>query len=63
MYQKCQARTYELEREGRAFVFAPEDLYDIGTYTMDEHKNQQLYDQGLAHCQERAAELAAFLQG
>lgn len=47
MYGKRQRRTYQLEAEGRAFVFAPSKPFAISTYTMDEKDNRALYDMGI----------------
>ena len=62
MYRACQARTYELESQGTAVVFASTEPIDIGTYTMDVDKNQALYDRALADFDQRQGELMEFLR-
>ena len=48
MYQACQEKLYALEKEGKAFIFAPSNPPKMGTYTMDREVEQQLYDLGIA---------------
>lgn len=47
MYASCQKKLYDLEKTGRAFIFAPSDPPKMSTYTMDRAVEQQLYDLGL----------------
>ncbi|MDO4478107.1 MAG: patatin family protein [Lachnospiraceae bacterium] len=47
MYRRCQARQDELEKEGRAFVFAPSNPPKMGTYTRDKTVEEQLYNLGV----------------
>ena len=63
MYQKCQARTFELEREGKAFVFAPSQQLKMGTYTMDKNIERQLYDLGMKDFETLREKLNIFLTG
>ena len=61
MYGKCQKRTYQLEAEGRAFVFAPSKPFSIGTYTMDEKDNRALYDMGISDYDDLREEFLQFM--
>ena len=47
MYAKSQKRLYDLEKNGKAFIFAPSAPPKMSTYTMDRAVEQQLYDLGL----------------
>lgn len=47
MYGKCQQQLYDLEKEGKAFIFAPSNPPKMSTYTMDREVEQQLYDLGM----------------
>lgn len=48
MYKACQDKLLELEKEGKAFIFAPSNPPKMSTYTMDRAVEQQLYDLGIA---------------
>ena len=45
--QKCQKQLFDLEKEGKAFIFAPSNPPKMSTYTMDREVEQQLYDHGM----------------
>ena len=62
MYAKSQKRLYDLEKDGKAFIFAPSAPPKMSTYTMDRAVEQQLYDLGLQdyHTAEKA--LQGFMQ-
>ncbi|SDB31316.1 patatin-like phospholipase family protein [Eubacterium oxidoreducens] len=62
MYGKCQRKAYELEKEGKAFVFAPSKALDMSTYAMDAAANQKLYELGLLDYRENEKKLQEFLQ-
>lgn len=47
MYGKCQQQLFDLEKEGKAFIFAPSNPPKMSTYTMDREVEQQLYDLGM----------------
>ena len=47
-YRKQFARIFELEKEGKIFVFSPSRKMDTGTYKMDAELNRQVYDLGVA---------------
>jgi predicted patatin/cPLA2 family phospholipase len=61
MYKKCQDRMFELEREGRAFLFCPSRHLPMGTYAMDKEANQKLYDLGIGDYDAMRASLKAFM--
>ncbi len=46
-YAKDFQRIFELEKEGKAFVFAPSKALPMSTYAMKEADNQRLYELGL----------------
>lgn len=47
-YTKSQHLAYKLEKEGKAFIFAPSKHLAMGTYAMDAQANQNLYDLGIS---------------
>ncbi len=47
MYRACQEKIFELEKEGKAFLFIPSSPPQMGTYTMKKEIEQQLYDLGI----------------
>lgn len=52
-----------MEKEGTAFVFAPSETIQVGTYSMDEKAEYALYDLGIRDFQSRREELREFLLG
>lgn len=63
MYRKCQKQLFELEKVGKAFIFAPSDPPKMSTYTMDPDVEQQLYDLGLKDFETLHDKLNLFLAG
>ena len=61
MYKKCQDRMYELERQGKAFIFSLETDLKVSTYAMDPVLNRKLYDNGLADFDAKKDALFAFM--
>ena len=61
MYRESQKKLYDLEAEGRAFIFAPSNPPKMGTYTMKREVEQQLYDLGLSDYAALKDKLAQFL--
>ena len=61
VYRKTQKQMFDLEKEGKLFLFAPETDLKINTYTMDVKKNQHMYDLGLQDFQTAKTELKGFL--
>ena len=62
MYQACQKRAFELEKEGTAFLFAPSEHLKMSTYTMDITIERQLYELGLKDFARQSDALKDFLQ-
>ena len=61
-YNENLKRIFELEKEGTAFVFAPSETIQVGTYSMDEKAEYALYDLGIRDFQSRREELRQFLK-
>ncbi len=59
MYKDCQDFMFELERQGKAFIFSLETDLKISTYAMDAALNQKLYDNAL---EDFEAKKEAFLE-
>lgn len=55
-------KIFELEKEGKAFVFAPSRHLPMGTYRMNADQNQALYDLGVSDFENRAEELRLFME-
>ncbi len=47
MYNRCIEQARQLDREGKAMIFAPSTTLQISTYTMDPEVEKQLYRLGL----------------
>ena len=52
----------ELEKEGKAFVFAPSKHLNLGTFSKDAALEQKLYDLGVFDYKTQSGKLLAFLQ-
>ena len=61
MYNREMYELYRMEERGRAFVFAPSDPPQAGTYSMDLEANQALYDLGLADYEALRTDFLKFL--
>lgn len=61
-YAKNQKDVFELEKEGRVFIFAPSGTVKVGTYSMDEETERKLYDMGMKDFAKQKEEMEAFLQ-
>ena len=46
-YLANQREVFDLEKAGKAFIFAPSEPVKVGTYSMDEETERKLYDLGL----------------
>lgn len=46
-YLTNQREVFDLEKAGKAFIFAPSEPVKVGTYSMDEETERKLYDLGL----------------
>ena len=54
-------KIFELEKEGKAFVFAPSRHLPMGTYRMNADQNQALYNLGISDFENRVEELRLFM--
>lgn len=61
LYNENFQDVFALERQGVAFVFAPSAPIRVGTYTLDEAAEQELYDLGLRDFAQRREQLHQFL--
>lgn len=61
-YRENLQEVFDLEKEGKAFVFAPSEHVKVGTYSMDEKTERILYDLGMKDFAERQEELKDFLK-
>ena len=52
----------KLEKEGKAFVFAPSKHLNLGTFSKDAALEQKLYDLGVFDYKTQSGKLLAFLQ-
>lgn len=62
-YHEVIAQIKELEKEGKAFVFAPSHAAEVKTTTKDFGEIRGLYDLGIADYDAKRDELKAFLKG
>ena len=46
-YRENLQEVFDLEKEGKAFVFAPSEPIKVGTYSMNEETERKLYDLGM----------------
>ena len=61
MYRREQKLMYELEKQGKAFVFAPSRHLPVGTFALDENENRAMYDLAVSDFDGRLGELADFI--
>lgn len=61
-YRENLQEVFDLEKKGKAFVFAPSEHVKVGTYSMDEKTERILYDLGVKDFAERQEELKDFLK-
>ena len=61
-YQASIDLTAKLEKEGKAFVFAPSKHLNLGTFSKDAALEQKLYDLGVSDYETQSGKLLAFLQ-
>lgn len=48
MYAQCQnRRMFELEKDGKAVIFAPSENLPMSTYAMNAQANRELYNLGM----------------
>ena len=60
-YVKNQKEVFDLEKEGKAFVFAPSEPIKVGTYSMDEETERKLYDLGMRDFADQQEALKKFM--
>lgn len=61
-YNENFRKVFTLEQEGKAFVFAPSRSVHVGTYSMKEQAERELYALGLEDFKKRQDALTAFLK-
>ncbi|WP_026689560.1 patatin-like phospholipase family protein [Alteribacter aurantiacus] len=61
VYNQAIEEVKQAEREGRAFVFRPDELKGVSRVEKREERLRSLYDHGYEHAKKRAEELKAFL--
>lgn len=62
VYNETLQAVFALEREGKAFVFAPSEPLHVGTYSMNEQEERALYALGLRDFAAQKDKLRAFLE-
>ena len=60
-YNQNLQEVFALEREGKAFVFAPSHPIHVGTYSMNEQLERDLYALGMEDFNQQQDALAAFM--
>lgn len=61
VYNQTMRQVFSLEQKGVAFVFAPSEPLHVGTYSMKEKAERELYDLGLRDFSAQKEALEAFL--
>ena len=61
-YNQNLQEVFALEREGKAFVFAPSRPIHVGTYSMNEQSERDLYALGMEDFNQQKDALAAFMK-
>ena len=61
-YRKNLQEVFDLEKAGKAFVFAPSEPVKVGTYSMDEQTERKLYDLGLKDFADQQEALQQFMR-
>lgn len=61
-YNQNLKEVFALEREGKAFVFAPSQSIHVGTYTMKEKAERELYDLGMKDFYNQQDHLKRFMK-
>lgn len=60
-YGENLKEVFDLEKEGKAFIFAPSENIKVGTYSMNEETEWKLYDLGMRDFEKQREELQHFL--
>lgn len=61
-YNQCMKELYQAEREKKAFVIAPEDLFGVGRLESSPEKLLQLYEEGYYQAKENMHALRLYLE-
>lgn len=61
-YAETQKEVFDLEKQGKAFIFAPNEPVKVGTYSMDEETERKLYDLGLKDFANQQETLQQFMR-
>lgn len=62
-YNECMKKLYELEKEGKVFVIAPDDTYGVGRTETDTKKLRKLYQEGYDIAKREMPRLKEYLKG
>ena len=62
LHEQFEQLKAKLEKEGKAFVFAPSKHLNLGTFSKDAALEQKLYDLGVFDYKTQSGKLLAFLQ-
>ena len=62
MYTSAQDLMFELEKQGKAFIFSLETDLKVSTYAMDPVLNRRLYDNGLCDFESKKEAFFRFLE-
>ena len=60
-YRENLQEVFDLEKKGKAFVFAPSEHVKVGTYSMDEKTERILYDLGVKDFSDQEEALKRFI--
>ena len=61
-YNACMKDLFQLEKEGRVFVIAPDDMHGTGRTESDPKKLKQLYEDGYLKAKEQMTALKKYLE-
>ncbi len=62
MYRAQQKRMFELEREGKVYIFFPDGHLKLSTFCRDTEQNRRVYWSGLQDFQEQKEKFLKFLE-
>ena len=60
-YNQDRAELFQLEKEGKALVFAPDSLHGVGRIEHNVEKLRMLWAEGYQHGMERMEDLRSFM--
>lgn len=61
-YNECMKKLYELEKEGKVFIIAPDDTYGVGRTETDTEKLRKLYQEGYDIAKRQMDDLKKYLE-